>query len=85
MIYTFMVHATVCVVHLANIKFGDLGRKTDWRIFSLGNKLIHFRLRDIMLMAAETYKQCVRGHHIYKREWVPFIGEELYAIEKSET
>ena len=70
------------MVHLANIKFGDLGRKTDWRIFSLANKLIHFRSRDIKLMAAETYEQyeseqCVRGHHIYKREWVPFIGEEL--------
>ena len=33
-------------------------------------------------MAEETYEQyeseqCVRGYHIYKREWVPFIGEEL--------
>ena len=59
------MQSTVCVVHLANIKFGDLGRKTDWRIFSLANKLIHFRSRDIKLMAAETYEQyeseqCVR-------------------------
>ena len=32
---------TMCVVHLADIKFVDLGRKTDWRIVSLVNKLIH--------------------------------------------
>ena len=29
------------MVHLADIKFGDLGRKTDWRIFSLADNLIH--------------------------------------------
>ena len=32
---------TICVVHLADIKFVDLGRKTDWLIVSLVNKLIH--------------------------------------------
>ena len=29
------------MVHLVDIKFGDLGRKTDWLIFSLADKLIH--------------------------------------------
>ena len=30
---------TVCVVHLADIKFGDLGANRGWLTFSLANKL----------------------------------------------
>ena len=32
---------TIHVAHLTDIKFADLGRKTDWQIFSLANKLTH--------------------------------------------
>ena len=31
--------STVCVVHLADIKFGDLGANTSWLTFSLANQL----------------------------------------------
>ena len=30
---------TVCVVHLADIKLGDLGANTSWLTFSLANQL----------------------------------------------
>ena len=30
---------TVCMVHLADIKFGDLAAKTSWLTFSLANQL----------------------------------------------
>ena len=58
----------------------QIGGHLVWRI-----SLLVVRSRDITLMASETYRyeryeseECVRGHHIYKREWVPFIGEELF-------
>ena len=35
----FLYICTVCVVRLADIKFGDLGRKADWRMCSLADKL----------------------------------------------
>ena len=37
------VHTLICLYRMsgADIKFGDLGRKTDWRIFILVNKLVN--------------------------------------------
>ena len=37
-IYNMYV-STVCVEHLADIKFGDLGANTGWLIFNLANQL----------------------------------------------
>ena len=34
-----MRYNIVCVVHLADIKFGDLGANTSWLTFSLANQL----------------------------------------------
>ena len=33
----------------------------------------------------EVYEseQCIRGHHIYQREWTPFVGEKLMCKQES--
>ena len=36
---------TVCVVHLADIKFGDLGANTSWLIFNLANQLSYLDIQ----------------------------------------
>ena len=39
LILWFVDQNTVCVVHLADIKFGDLEANTIWLTFSLANQL----------------------------------------------
>ena len=33
--------------------------------------------------AFESEQQVVRGHHIYKDIWTPFVGEELVCLQES--
>ena len=41
----FVYRTTVCVVHLADIKFGDLGANTGWLTFSLANQLSYLDIQ----------------------------------------
>ena len=45
----------VCVVHLADIKFGDLGRKTDWQMCSLADKLESLDMVATTELALQTH------------------------------
>ena len=46
--------------------------------------IIHVNEEDTRLssMDSATLESCVRGHHIYKAVWSPFVGEELVCLKE---
>ena len=57
----------------------------EWKLKKNWRTLISFNETFRSLESMESYEseQVVRGHHVYKSVWTPFIGEELICHQES--